>query len=101
MADPKDGGGGGLGVFGLFFLQKRSLLARISIKQVRNLSQNAGNSHFRDSNFQTFLEGMPPNIPTNLAPSALVGASPLLKILDPPLNRTKRYKKTSNNKLSG
>ena len=39
------------------FLQKRNLLAKISIKRVRNLSQNAGNVHFRDSNFQKFLGG--------------------------------------------
>ena len=37
-----------------FFLQKRSLLTKISIKRVRNLSQNAGNGHFRDSNFAKF-----------------------------------------------
>ena len=29
----------------------------ISIKRVRNLSQNAGNGHFRDSNFQKFQGG--------------------------------------------
>ena len=29
----------------------------------QNLSQIAGNGHFRDSNFQTFLGGMPPDAP--------------------------------------
>ena len=55
-----------------FFLQKRILLAKVSIKRVRNLSQNAGNGHFRDSNFQKFL-GDPPK---KLAPSVLVGPPP-------------------------
>ena len=42
----------------------RNLLAKVSIiKRVRNLSQNAGNGHFRGSNFQTFLGGMPPEPP--------------------------------------
>ena len=41
--------------FQIFFLQKRSLLAKISFKRAQNLSQNAGNGHFRDSNFQKFL----------------------------------------------
>ena len=52
----------------------------MSIKQARNLSQNARNGHFRDSNFQNFLGGggMPLDPPRNLASSALVGA-PLSK----------------------
>ena len=41
------------------FLQKRNLLSKISIKRVRNLSQNAGNGHFRDSNFQNFYGPRP------------------------------------------
>ena len=45
--------------FSGFFLQKWSLLAKISIKRVRNLSQNAENGHFRDSNFQNFWGGHP------------------------------------------
>ena len=60
-------------VLNFYFLQKRSLLAKISIKRVRNLSQNAGNGHFKDSNFSKFLGGGMPLVP------------PLLKILDPPL----------------
>ena len=44
-------------VLNFYFLQKRSLLAKISIKRVRNLSQNAGNGHFKDSNFSKFLGG--------------------------------------------
>ena len=78
MVDPK-GGPGGLcppppppHFFEFFFLQKRILLAKVSIKRVRNLSQNAGNGHFRDSNFQNFL-GDPPK---KLAPSVLVGSPP-------------------------
>ena len=48
-----------------------------SIKRVQNLSQNAGNVHFRDSNFQHFLGvGMPPDPPRKLTPSALVGVPP-------------------------
>ena len=46
-----------------FFFTKQSLLAKISIKQVRNLSENARNGHFRDSNFQEFLGGTPPDPP--------------------------------------
>ena len=60
VADPKGGGEGCAPrppFRNFFFLQKRSLLAKISIKQVRNLYQNAGNGHFRDSNFQNFLGG--------------------------------------------
>ena len=41
-----------------FFLQNRSLLAKISIKRVRNLSQNAGDGYFGNSNF---WGGMPPD----------------------------------------
>ena len=37
-----------------FFLQKRSLLAKISIKRVRNLSQNAGIGHLETQSFKTF-----------------------------------------------
>ena len=55
VADPSGGPGGPvppfLEFFFFFFLQKRSLLAKTSIKRVRNLSQNAGNGHFRDPNF--------------------------------------------------
>ena len=34
-------------------------LGRSRVKRVRNLFQNAGNGHFRDSNFQKFLGGIP------------------------------------------
>ena len=54
-------------LFGVFFLlislQKRSLRAKTSIKRVRNLSQNAGNGHFSDSNFKTFLGEHAPRPP--------------------------------------
>ena len=69
-----------------FFLQRRSLLAKISIKRVRHLSQNSGTGYFRDSNFQKFLEGMPPNhLECSRLRRSLVPPPPLLKILDPPL----------------
>ena len=56
------GGGGGESMGGLcpppplldFFLQIQSLLAKISTKRAQNLSQNAGNGHFRDSKFKKF-----------------------------------------------
>ena len=34
---------------------------KISIKWVKHLSQNAGNDHFRNSNFQNFWGNMTPN----------------------------------------
>ena len=46
-----------------FFLQKRSLLAKTSTKRAQNLSQNAGNGHFRDSNFQKVLGEHAPRPP--------------------------------------
>ena len=65
VADPGGLGGLCLPPFLDFFLQKRSLPAKISTKRVRNLSQNAGNGYFRDSNLQNFLGGggggMPPH----------------------------------------
>ena len=43
------------------------------LKRVRNLSQNAGNDHFRVSNFPTFSGGeCPQTHPRKLAHSALV-----------------------------
>ena len=83
------GGFGGTGPpFGFFFVQKRSLLAKISIKQVGNLFQNAGNGHFRDSNFQKYLgDGGGGMHPDPLESSCLqrLLVPPLLKIVDPPL----------------
>ena len=49
-----------LDFFFLFFLQKRSLLAKISIKRVRNLSQNAGIGHLETQIFKTFRGACPP-----------------------------------------
>ena len=43
-----------------------------SIKQVRNLSQNAGNDNYRDSNLQKCIGEHAPTSPRRLAPSALV-----------------------------
>ena len=37
--------------FGVLFYKGKVYEQNISIKQVWNLSQNAGNGHFRDSNF--------------------------------------------------
>ena len=45
------------------FFTKANLLAKMSIKRVRNLSQKAENGHFSDSNFQKFLRGMPSDPP--------------------------------------
>ena len=47
--------GGGLGGTGRLFLKNEVYEQTICIKLVRNLSHNAGNGHFRDSNFQKFL----------------------------------------------
>ena len=44
--------------FLLFFYKQK-----ITIKRVRNLSQNTGNGHFRDSNFQKFLAEHCPQTP--------------------------------------
>ena len=61
---------------------KMSVSASRRVSDLPFTTPNAGNGHFRDSNFQKFLVGMP----RKLTPSALVGAPPLLlKILDPPL----------------
>ena len=38
-----------------FFCKSRDYEKKTSVKKVRNLSQNAGNGQFRDSNFQRFL----------------------------------------------
>ena len=52
--------GGGMGdlcppPFFFFFFTKTKFTSKISTKQAQNLSQNAGNGHFRDSNFQKFM----------------------------------------------
>ena len=59
MADP---GGPGEACDPLldFFYKNEVYERKMSIKQVRNLSQNAENSHFRDLNFKTFWGSMPP-----------------------------------------
>ena len=46
----------------------------------RNFSQNAGNGHFRDSNFQKFLGEHAPD-----AKGMSSAVPPLLKVLDPSL----------------
>ena len=64
--------------FFLFFFYKNEVYGQkviYCIKQVLNLSQNAGNGHFRDSHFQKFL-GACPQIP-------LVVPPPPLKVLHP------------------
>ena len=45
----------------LFFYKSEVYEQKISIKRIRNLSQNSGNGHFGDSNFQNFLESMSPD----------------------------------------
>ena len=72
------GGGGGWEVCArhpfleFLFLQKRSLQAKISIKRVRNLSQNV-------EIFNHFWGSMPPDPLGKLAPSALVPPPPPLE----------------------
>ena len=48
------------------------------------MSQNAGNGHFRDSNFQNFMGEHAPDPPRKLTPSAPFCAPSLLEILDSP-----------------
>ena len=48
-----------------------------NIKRVRNLSQNAGKGHFRDSHFQKFWGEHAPSPPRKLA------LPPPLKVMDP------------------
>ena len=72
--------------FGFFFYKNITYY----INRVQNLTQNAGNGHFRDSDFQKFLGEHalpdPANHSRNPVPSALVVyPSPHLKPLDPPL----------------
>ena len=57
VADPREGARGTCAPppFGFFFFTKTKFTSKISTKQAQNLSQNAGNGHFRDSNFQKFL----------------------------------------------
>ena len=74
----KGGGGGGLG--GLcpppfFFLQKRRLLAKTSIKRVRNLS-HLEMVILEIQIFKNVCGGIPSHPPRKLAPLALVGAPP-------------------------
>ena len=92
MADPRGERGWGpklpppsFWIFFFFFLQKQVYEQKVicSIKRVQNLSQNAGNGHFRDSHFQNFLGEHAPRLPRKLAPSALVVPPPPLKVLDP------------------
>ena len=92
MADPTGKGGWGpvhllLGIFSFyFFFYKNEVYEQkviCSIKRVRNLSQNAGNGHFRDAHFQKFLGEHAPRPPRKFAPSARVVPPPPLKVLDP------------------
>ena len=76
MADP--GGERGWGAYDrplfvvFFFYNSEDYQQNISIEQVRN----AGNAHFRDSNFQQFLEDIASVTPTKLTPLALVVPPP-------------------------
>ena len=94
VADPREASASPSPPLWIFFVQKHYVL--YYIKRVRNLTQNAGNGHFRHSNFQKFMREHAPRPPRNVAPSLLlVHPSPppththththLLKILDPPL----------------
>ena len=60
--------GRGWGHFWIFFYKNEVYKQKISIKRVRNLSKSAGNGHFRDSNFQNFLEEHDPRPAGNLVP---------------------------------
>ena len=55
----------------LFFYKSEVYEQKHNIKRVRNLSQNAGNGHFRDSNSQKFM-GEHADPPRKLVPSALM-----------------------------
>ena len=64
VADSRGEGGWGiyspphpfLDSFFFFFFYKNEVYdQKISIERIRNLSQNSGNGHFIDSNFQKFL----------------------------------------------
>ena len=45
------------------FFTKAKFTSKISTKRIQNLSQNAVNGHFRDSNFQKFLGEHAPRPP--------------------------------------
>ena len=92
MGNPRGGGGELMGLCQLPFLYYWVLFyknevyeQKISIKRVRNLSQNDGNGHFRDSNFQKFLGGLPPDPPRKCASFGARSAplfDPLLNLLN-------------------
>ena len=75
-----------------FFYKNEVYKPKISIKRVRNLSQIAGNGHFRDSNFRIFLGEHALRSPRKLS---LVMPPP--KVLAPPLKYVHRYDKISIN----
>ena len=69
-----------------FFLQKRSLLAKLVLKEHKICLKMLEMAILETQIFKNFCGSMPPDPPRKLAPSALVGAPPpLLQILDPPL----------------
>ena len=63
--DPGSGSGGPCPPLWIFFVftETKFTSKKISVKLERNLSQNAGNGNFRDSNFQIFLGKRAPRPP--------------------------------------
>ena len=57
------GHGGPVPPFWDYFFTKAKFTNKISTKRAQNLSQNAGNGHFRDSNFQKILGESAPRPP--------------------------------------
>ena len=84
--DPRGGGTGGLcPPFWDFFLQKRSLLAKLVLNEHKICLKMLEMAIFETQIFKNFRGSMSPDPPRKLAPSSLVDAPPLLQILDPPL----------------
>ena len=67
-----------------FFTKTKFTSKKLVLNEYENLSQNAGNVHFRDSNSQT------PPPPFQKARGFGAHCAPLLKVLDPSLLRTLR-----------
>ena len=59
-----------------FFYKNKVYEQKNGIKRVRNLSQTAGNGHFKTQIFKHFWGSIFPGPPRKLAPSALVVAPP-------------------------